>query len=73
MVGEAPLGAIAQGQTHHWRAVGLAIPWRDARPQSPPPFRPAAAIYRNAARQARASGPARHPANVSRSRRPDEL
>ena len=32
-------------ETRPWRTVGRAIPRRDARPQSPPPFRPAVQPY----------------------------
>src|SRR5262249_25867735 len=41
--GWGPLG------THHWRTVGQVIPWRGARPQSPPPFHPANKAYHKAA------------------------
>src|SRR5262245_57039888 len=45
MVGKAPLGECAQGQTHHRRALGRAIPRWVACPQSPPPFHPAGGKY----------------------------
>src|SRR6478672_1694863 len=55
MAGKGPLGAVAQGQTHHWRAVGRVIPWWVARPQSPPLFHPTGGEYRPGACGARPS------------------